>query len=380
MSLGRILAPVAAATAAGASAQPQMIPAPPPPPLFAPATTVPTLVVYHAARATCGDTTQDAVSVEEPFPAPWWPEREVAAAVAGGWEATLRFRIGRDGRPLAILQSSQARRGPDESDLAAAFAAWRFAPGRERASCEIRFHAEPVPVARAPERSLYRYLVARRLRQLPWGDPVLRAADRRVAPSGTVCADGRLGDWQVAYPEWRRIAQPPGTFSWTYLRADVSAEGVPHDAAVIGSSGNAVMDRESIAAVERSRYAAVARRGCLFYYIRFPITPLEAPPMPPVQDFRQGRASCRHPERLWAEVPDPDYPPAMRLRRIEGWAIVRYDLTAEGQVRTATVAAAEPAAPFGEAALAAVSLARAKPSAEGRRGCVARVVFRMSPP
>jgi TonB family protein len=374
-----LLIVVAAATAAGASAQPRVAPLPVPPPLFAPANTVPTLVAYRSGSATCGGAAQRVVRAEEPFPSAWWPSQEEAVAASGGWDASLRFRIDRAGRPLSIAGSSQAPQGPNEGDLFSAFAAWRFAPGPARASCEIRFQAEPVPVATAAEQILYRYLVSRHLRRSPFGDPVVRAVYRRVRPSGTVCADGSLGNWQVAYPDWGRIVQPPGTFSWTYLRADVGSEGVPHDAAIIGSSGNAELDRESIAAVERSRYASVERHGCLFYYVRFPSGPLQAPPVAAMRDFRPRGARCPDPGLLWVEPPDPDYPPSMRLRRIEGWAIVRFDLTPEGNVRNPALVASEPAAAFGEAALAAVSLSRTKPSSQGLRGCVVPIVFRRPP-
>jgi TonB family protein len=221
-------------------------------------------------------------------------------------------------------------------------------------------------------------MVARHLRA-PERTSVMREVYRLVSPSGGACAEGRLGNPQVAYPRWERVPQPPGTFSWTYLRGEVGDDGVPRDVGVTGSSGNDDFDRESVGAVERSRFAPVRRHACNFYYVRFPSRALEAPAAPATREFRPRGARCRDPERLWTALPNPAYPLAMQTRRIEGWAILRYDLSPDGRVVAPTILAAEPAAAGGDEALAAATSASAWPSRDGYRGCVVRILFRMAP-
>jgi len=55
------------------------------------------------------------------------------------------------------------------------------------------------------------------------------------------------------------------------------------------------------------------------------------------------------------ERPQPVYPAALLLERIEGWAEVEYDLDAQGQVLNPRVTAAMPRGEFEKSALAAVS-------------------------
>jgi protein TonB len=62
----------------------------------------------------------------------------------------------------------------------------------------------------------------------------------------------------------------------------------------------------------------------------------------------------------------PEYPPAARAQSLEGYVIVRYDVTAEGAVENVRVVGAEPTGVFDAAAVAAVSAWRfAAPTRDG---------------
>jgi TonB family protein len=50
----------------------------------------------------------------------------------------------------------------------------------------------------------------------------------------------------------------------------------------------------------------------------------------------------------------PTYPPAARAEGVEGFVVIRYDVTLQGQVSNATVVRAEPEGVFDRAALQAV--------------------------
>jgi hypothetical protein len=332
------------------------------------------IVRYRAGAAVCDGGAPAVLLPEEPFPRGLWAR---PGAALSGWDALLAFAIDNSGRPHAIHMASGGPPDVDDSDVPAAFAAWRFAPRSARGNCRIAFRAEPVRVGEAGPETLHRYLVFRRVspsRGTSLGNQPLR----QLHPSGTTCADGGLSaDRSVAYPDWSRMGQPAGTVAYSYLGGDVNAEGVPERIRILSSSGNAKLDRRSIDAVQRSRYPGGARRDCLFFYAVWRQAPLEAPPQPGLRSFRAPDARCDEAAALWTRPPQPVFPPAFKARRIEGWAILRYDLSPAGEVLDPAVRAAEPAAEFGEAALASLAMSKAGPSDSGRRGCIERIEFRL---
>ena len=66
-------------------------------------------------------------------------------------------------------------------------------------------------------------------------------------------------------------------------------------------------------------------------------------------------------------------------RRIEGWAVVRYDAAPWGEIGNVTVLAAQPSADFGTQAQVVLRSAKVAPSESGFTGCVERVRFVMPP-
>ncbi|HEX8063045.1 MAG TPA: hypothetical protein VF535_07490 [Allosphingosinicella sp.] len=330
------------------------------------------IVRYRAAAALCRGAEQNVLLAEEPLPRLF---RSAAGETESAWTVRLRYRVDRFGRPHRINRIAPGPAAADERDVPAAFAAWRFRPGRERSDCEIGFRAEPVSIDRADADSLHRYLVLRRV--LPDSSSDGGRAARRIQPSGRVCADGSFAsERSVAYPDWRAIGLPAGTFTFSRLRGDVKADGVPENVRVIASSGNDEMNRQSVEAVNRSRFPGGARHDCLFYYIGWRERPLEAPAQPAVSEFRDSEANCPS-SPAWVRPPRFTHPPAFKARRIEGWAILRYDLSPAGAVIEPTVLAAEPASAFGEAASIGLAAGVGGPSASGYRGCIERVEFRL---
>jgi hypothetical protein len=368
-SLASWLASVAMSTVAQITA---------PPPALAPAIvpegSTASIVRYRAGTALCGAAAQKVLLGEEPIPRLLW---SAPGETGSAWTVPLRFRVDRSGRPHRIDRVSSGPPAVDERDVPGAFAAWRFAPGRERADCEISFRAEPVSLDSVEPETLHRYLVLRRI--LPDTSTDGGRAFRRIQPSGKVCADGGFAaERSVAYPDWRAMRVPAGTFAFSHLRGDVKADGVPENVRVIASSGNGEMDGRSVDAVNRSRFPGAERRDCLFFYIVWHNRPLAAPAQPAITAFRDSEGACPD-SPAWARPPQSAYPPAFKVRRIEGWAIVRYDLSPAGAVLDPTVLAAEPASTFGEAALNGLAKAVGRPSATGYRGCVEPVEFRLPP-
>jgi len=73
----------------------------------------------------------------------------------------------------------------------------------------------------------------------------------------------------------------------------------------------------------------------------------------PVIDFEIQKAPDDSPPIPMSQVP-PDYPMACASRGIEGWALVRFDITATGGVMNAEVVDAEPKGCFERSALRAI--------------------------
>ena len=312
--------------------------------------------------------------VEQPLPAGivYLPEAFSSERIR------LQFRIDSEGRPLSIRPAgSPVRFGIDGRDVAAALAAWRFAPGAERSECAIAFDVRVAPVEAAELPVVHRYLALSRPGLPGFNAAVSRAAFQRAKPAGSNCFDPTPGVRQRVYPAFEEIAQTPGGTSFTFLHFDVDAEGQPVNVRVASSSGNDELDRQSLDAIERSRFAPERRLGCTYAYFRRADMDLAAPEPLPMASYQPKDSTCAAMEERWAHLPSLSFPPELQHRRILGWAIIRYDLAPWGQVGNARVVAAEPATAFGDQALQIVRNARAPESNSGARGCVVRVRYRM---
>jgi TonB family protein len=360
--------------ALAAQAQPFATVPPAPPPVlnaitYAPP--APAIVRFRPGPATCRGEEQRPTLAEEPFPL------GVMRAPSAGSSVALHFRIDPSGRPLGISHPPSPIPGFGVGDVAAAFAAWRFEPGAERRDCAIVFTPAAETVAAAAPESLHRFLALHPQSGQPRMIEVGRPAFDRVRPAGSTCFGGPRNVRLQAYPAFDEIKQPLGTLSYSFLAFDVARDGRPRNVRLLGSSGNRELDRQSLAALSRSRYQPEAKVGCLYHFYRRQAEPTPPPPIAEVSAFRAEGASCPQNTPDWVHMPPLRFPQEFQRRAIEGWAIVSYDLAPWGQTGNVKVLAAEPAAAFGEQASRIVREARTAGGGTGHTGCVARVVFRM---
>jgi len=334
----------------------------------------PAIVRFRAGEARCdGSGAERPVLTEEPFNGASFAPPAAPAGAAPD-EVRLSFRIAADGRPLGIKAERRLQLPIDTRDVAAAFAAWRFAPGPERSGCTAAFRVEAVPVSRADPPALHRFLALQALA----GSPIpaaARAAFRRAMPAGSTCFDPRPNVRLQAFPAFEEIPQPPGTASYSFVGYEIAADGSTRGARIASSSGNRMLDRQSLAAIGRTRYQPGIRKGCNYPFYRRQAEPLRPPPPPEEAAFRPEGATCPAERPQWAHMPELVFPEEFRRRAIEGWAVVRYDVAPWGATGNVTVAASEPAAAFGEQAVRIVSSARKPPGGQGFTGCVVRVIF-----
>ncbi|MFL6843785.1 MAG: TonB family protein [Allosphingosinicella sp.] len=356
------------------SPPPPVVLLPPAPPIVTVDGEMPaTIVSFRPGTARCEGGEEALQFAELPLPV-------VAAGSDADPPAPVRieFRIDSDGRPLGIREVPRASRGGfyyNSADVLPAFAASRFRAGSERSGCVIAYDVRPASVEQADPATLYRMVAL----QIPSGSPGLgRAIFDRTKPPGSNCFDdGSVNVRLRAYPAFETIPQAPGTVSYSFLAFDLDSSGRPRNARVLGSAGNAELDRQSLAAVRASRFSPLARQGCTYTYWRRPAEPLRAPEPPALESFRPERSNCPKETIPWAYVPPLNFPSEFQRRGIEGWAILSYDVAPWGGTGNVRVVAAEPAAAFGEQARRIVSGAREPASDSGHVGCLTRVVFRM---
>jgi TonB family protein len=290
----------------------------------------------------------------------------------------VQFRIDGQGRPLGIVAAPRSDRAGfyfDSSDVIPALAASRFRSGPERTGCIIAYDVQIAPVEQADPATLYRLVAL----QIPSGRPAFRrSVFDRTKPRGSNCFDdGGVNVRLRAYPAFEEIRQAPGTVSYSFLAFDLDSGGRPRNARLLGSAGNAELDRRSLEAVRASRFTPLARQGCTYSYWRRPTDPLGAPEPPEQEAFRPEGSNCPKEKSPWAYVPPLGFPPEFQRRGIEGWAILAYDVAPWGATGNVRVMAAEPAAAFGEQGRRVVAGAREAPTNTGHVGCLTRVVFRM---
>ncbi|PNU06511.1 TonB family protein [Novosphingobium guangzhouense] len=282
-------------------------------------------------------------------------------------EITLRFEIDASGRPISITR--EGTRFPSNDDIAPSLAVSRF-PAKAQSACSVTYTARIEPFASAPVADLVSYSVSPlsgRLPQQGW---------QRIREGGN-CADApRQQPLNRVFPDFAALPATPGVREWTLIAYDTNASGKPVNVRVQTGTGNKALDNAGVDAMRKSRFTGGARTGCTYPYWRSPET-VPAPLMPEKSAF--GSAEGCPSAGEWASAPVLRFPQAYSRRRIEGWAVVSYDIAPWGAVGNAKVLAAQPSDDFGRQALQVIQSARAAPSQEGRSGCVERIRFAMEP-
>lgn len=336
----------------------------------------PWLTTFQAGEVRCGGGSPRALHREQPVPDAYmrYPGQDAPQATAA---VHLNFRIDSSGRPLGIKITGAA--APSAPDLMPAFAAWRFEKGQERGNCELVFERREAPVSQADLQSVYRLMALVDPRQLGGGAALPKAILDRAAPDGSNCTDRRTNIRQQVFPAFEKIPQAAGTVSHSFMTFDIDAAGRPVSIRLVGSGGNAELDRQSLEATARSRFARGERRGCLMWFHRIPTEPLEAPLGPSADSLAPSNSNCPTDAREpWVQLPPLVFPPEFDRRKIEGWAIVGYDVAPWGGVGNVQLLAAEPASAFGLRAVNVVRNGTKKESPNGYRGCTIRVRFKIT--
>ncbi|WP_292044451.1 MULTISPECIES: TonB family protein [unclassified Brevundimonas] len=312
----------------------------------------------------------------------------LGVARSAGYEkpaVVLAFSVDEQGRARDIRPVRDAASTPSgpiviaplspSQEEQAALAAWRF-EGGPRADCRatVRYSVKSVEAATTDD--LLRYFAVTRTR----GALREMVARRLGGPDANCGGDGRGGRAArtVSVPDFmigRR--PPPGGRSWTVVRWNVDAEGRTTAVQTLGSSGDADLDREARRAISETVLRPGAPlTGCVFNFNRVGET-LTPPDLPPREEDPQQSCPADISDRLRLNIAPARFPPAFAKRRIEGWALVRFDLATWGQTGAIEVIDAQPSAVFGEDASQLIASARAEPALTGAVRCVLPIRYRL---
>jgi hypothetical protein len=293
-----------------------------------------------------------------------------------GWQNAItepvlvQFRVDETGRPLGIKREvgSNARIGAD--DVTAALAASRFAAGKARFGCTIKFTPKATVIEEAALVDAFEYSI------FPTSGSNQAVFDR-LKPVASDCFNYRPEILLLAYPDFKKIAAAPGQFEWSMTQFDINGDGMPVAAQIIAGSGNRLLDEASVAAVRKSRFGDNAKTVCLYPYWRAP-SKLAAPEIPANDAYRPVDADCP-PDIKWATRDAATYPNRFNGRNIEGWATIVFDVAFSGGTGNVRIAASEPATEFGEAGAEVIKLRKVVNGGKAMTGCVERVRFIMDP-
>ena len=346
--------------------------APPPVENRGPSDTAPQLIALRPGAVMCSGIVEEPVGRELPI-----PTAQRLFSTEPIRPITLAFSIDASGRPIDIRDTVGTRRQPwiDASDAVPALAAWRFAPGAPRRRCTLTYTVDHLHAPDVPIEDAYRAFAFRR-----GNSPDMAPFYRLTIPAGSDCFDPFPAYRMQAYPPYDRLGQRPGTVSYAMIGYDVNRHGQTRRVRLLGGDRDAPLARAALRAIRKTRFVPDARHGCALPFRMYPRAPLAAPPAPPVEQYRTADADCEGVPTGWVSMPPLVFPPGFTRRSIEGWAIIRFDVAPWGATGDVSVAAAEPAAAFGEAAKSIIASATKAPSKRGFSGCVEMVKFKMRPP
>ncbi len=321
------------------------------------------VAVLKPTDARCADGPLDISAIKRPAVQLFWSRNQATET-----PIVLSFRIDESGRVLGL------KREPNGygvlPDLSPSLAASRFPSGKPRNGCSISYSREQTTIADAQTEDLIAYSLAATPR------PPKELFDR-LQPEGSDCYPRRPAVLLQAYPEFDTIAATAGRTDWSMVKFNIDGNGKPVAIGIHATSGNKALDKASIDAIAKSRYAKGAKKGCLYPYWRA-AGPVAAPASPETEAYRSGEGKCPA-EVEWKSKPALVYPDNFRRRAVEGWAIVAFDVAPWGATGNVKLVAAEPAAEFGEAALNIVRGATVVSSEQGYSGCFEKIRYVMNP-
>lgn len=333
----------------------------------------PAILSWDADPADCGG--KPVVPVTAPVPDATvvaQPPVAIGKPPAAARRVVLGFDIAADGRTQSIapiLPTGDAAY-PLATLPIAALAATGFPHGTPAAGCRIayRVHETSLPDAPLP-------LVVAALGQADAG-PFADMMKRRVSSDGTCPTQGPQA-LTITVPQ---LAAIDGlTYDDIFaIVFDVDAAGGVRNIRDVVQPRSQAVKGELARALAGTKFAPVAYTGCTLVGIVPRRKPLSAPDRDARLLARPNGSTCIPGVQARLTIDNVPFPHDLQRRAVEGWAIVSFDVQADGSTENVFAVAAQPAATFGLAARALVEASRLRaPMGVPMRGCVVPISYRL---
>lgn len=278
---------------------------------------------------------------------------------------TIGFSIDGDGRPVDIVDMTAPR------DVVAAFARWRFAAGRPATGCRMTVAQSFKPLAYTPTATLLQ-IVADSPRAAP--PPLTRALQSR----GDCVRSPRRAPAVIHHPDLRAFQGRDDVAPWAAVLYDIDPEGAVRNVRVAAQGGDPALADVGAAAIASSRYhSGRPATGCYGAFSARPKVAAATPKAYP-DDFRgPPDATCKMQGTALNVNTGRSYPRHFAHERVEGWALLQYDVTPQGRVTPIKIIAAQPSEAFGRSARDMLAASKPDPSVWGQTGCVVPIVYKI---
>jgi len=349
------------------------VPPPPPltPPLPTPASLAPLtrIQTYGPPPSVIRCEGRDVRVIES---APFHPDVNVRYVASGAKPSSgdqpasaLVFAVDAKGAPIDIRRAPNAQA---DQNLIASFARWRFAPGQAAAGCRLEVPQTFTPLAKATTAVLLEHIATRKRE----ASPVVRAA---LSARGDCGKAPRRAPALISYPDLRRFDDRDFAGAWAGVLYDIDAEGVVRNVRIAAQGGDPVLADQAAFAIAESRFqSGKPVKGCYGVQAARP-RPTDAPPRTPTKPIAKPQIACRVELAALNLSLDKAYPAPFARERVEGWALLQFDITPEGRVWPIEILGAQPVETFGLAARSMLYKARPDRSVWGQKGCLIPVTF-----
>lgn len=296
------------------------------------------------------------------------------------WQPTqlvVKFRIDANGRAYSIqpqFKSAKAEQAYNTAapaiDLEPSLAGSQFQTGAPQTACEVIYASHSVEAAKASMQDKFLWATSAEGSR---GDE----ADLTEMLVGNSTCNRQIYPRVVHFPPFDEMLSRPGLNGKVLLIFDVDGSGVPINTRIGASTADAEAAAASLEALGKSRFAPKALTACLKIDHQTNNDVIPPPPMFEAAALRPEDSDCLENGNHYLMVSDVPYPEGFERRSIEGWAIVRFDLTKDGAITNIKPLKAEPAAAFGIQAAGVVAAATPIAGTGAKHGCVTRVVFKL---
>jgi TonB family protein len=251
-----------------------------------------------------------------------------------------------------------------------ALAVLRFTPGHAMTGCQAHLDGKVLSADAAGRHEILKAFALTPFATFAaYQTPIYRYA----LPPGSDCYTGEAPRPRIQYfAPVDEMKEAPGARAWAVLQYDIGSDGATRNVELAASSGRKDLDDAAREAISKSRYAPHAKRGCMTKFFDTPGA-VKPPPPPPIALEKTG--GCPSSPKITFNGFNT-YPSEFARRRVEGYALLQFDVAPWGAIGEIKVLKAEPSDAFGNAARLMLQNGKA-PSGQALQGCLLPFRFKL---